>query len=403
MTTRLTEKSIKKLIPPTTGSRIEWDTEIPGLGIRITANGVASFILDYRIARRHRRYTIGRCSELGVAEARRCAGELRQLIREGQDPMQERTRMRSEPTLADLTAQYLERHAEPKKRASSVRDDRYMIERVILPRLGKFQLRTVGRQDVESVHQSLKDKPYYANRVLSLLSKMFSLAMEWSWTTENPTRGIPRFQEENRERYFSVDEIRRLVGALDSYPDRNAANALKLLLFTGARVGEVLKAEWNQFDFENFEKGVWTKPRLNTKQNRVERVPLSEEATAVVLSMKPQSATGPLFPGKDGGTRVSLRRPWLQACKLAGLVSVESKPTNGQITRYRPTGRIHDLRHNFASHLVSEGASLHIVGRLLGHTQLATTMRYAHLQDGTLRDAVNQFGHIVKSAELASK
>ena len=310
MTTRLTEKSIKKLMPPTTGSRIEWDTEIAGLGIRVTANGVASFILDYRISRRQRRYTIGRYPELGVAAARRDAGHLRQLIREGHDPMQERVRMRSEPTIADLTAQYLERHAEPKKRASGLRDDRYMIKRVILPRLGKFQLKTVGRQDVESVHRSLKDKSYFANRVLSLLSKMFSLAVEWGWIAENPTRGIPRFPESNRERYLSPDEIRRLVGALDSYSDKNASNALKLLLFTGARRGEVLKAEWNQFDFEKFEKVVWTKPRLNTKQNRVEHVPLINAASAVLLSMKPQVS----FPAKTG----ALGYPWnARGCKRA--------------------------------------------------------------------------------------
>jgi integrase len=313
-------------------------------------------------------------------------------------------RMRAEPTFADLTAEYLERHAEPKKRASSLRDDRYMIKRVTLPRLGKFQLRTIGRQDVESVHLSLKDRPYFANRVLSLLSKMFSLAVEWGWIAENPTRGIPRFPESYRERYLSHDEIHRLVGALDSYSDKNAANALKLLLFTGARVGEVLKAEWSQFEWSQFEfeNGVWTKPRLNTKQNRVEHVPLSNKASAVLQSMKPPVATGPLFPGKDGGTRVSLVRPWLQACKAAGLVTVENDPSQkGQIKKYRPMLRIHDLRHNFASHLVSKGVSLHVVAKLLGHSQLSTTMRYAHLQDHTLRAAANQFGDLVMSAKVA--
>lgn len=397
MGTRIVEKSIKKMTAPESGNRIEWDSEIPGFGIRITAAGVISFVLDYRIFGRQRRYTIGRYPELTVAAARLKAGELKFAIRDGHDPMEERNQSRIEPTLGDLAEEYLERHAIPNKRPSSLRDDRQMIKNVIGPKLGKFRLKAVGRVDVEMLHLSLKATPYSANRVLSLLSKMFNLAIEWKWTTDNPTRGVQRFQEGRRERWLTTEEIQRFREALDSYSDQNAANALRLLMLTGSREGEVLKAAWEQFDFQ---RGVWTKPSHTTKQNRVEHIPLSGPALKLLKSMMPSAGIGPLFPGAKGGARVSLRRPWLQACKVSGLVVEEIViGKRGPKTRYRPTVRIHDLRHSYASHLVSNGVSLQIVGKLLGHTQASTTMRYAHLQDETLRDATNRFGEIYSDAK----
>jgi integrase len=231
-----------------------------------------------------------------------------------------------------------------------------------------------------------------ANRVLSLLSKMFSLAIEWKWMTENPARGVARFPEARRERWLTLEEMLRLRKALDTLNDQNAANALRLLLLTGSRLSEVLKAEWEQFDFST---GVWTKPSHNTKQKRVEHVPLGDRALELLVSMKGERATGPLFPGRFTGVRTDLKRPWAQACKAAGLsVTDVVKGKRKQLTRDRPAIRIHDLRHSYASHLVSNGVSLPIVGKLLGHTQPSTTMRYAHLQDAALRTATNQFGDI---------
>src|ERR1019366_680248 len=138
---RIVEKSIKKMDSPEQGNRIEWDSEIPGFGVRVTAGGVTSFILDYRIFGRQRRYTIGRYPEMKVAEARAEAGELRARIRDGHDPMEERNKSRLEATLGDLAAEYLERYAIPNKRATSLRNDRQMIDNIIRPRLGKLRLK----------------------------------------------------------------------------------------------------------------------------------------------------------------------------------------------------------------------------------------------------------------------
>jgi integrase len=152
----------------------------------------------------------------------------------------------------------------------------------------------------------------------------------------------------------------------------------------------VLNAEWSQFDLK---RATWTKPSHNTKQKKIEHVPLNKAALQILERMAKRGATGYLFPGSvsESRARVTLRRPWVQVCKAAGLVSSYQVIGNKRVlTRYRPLYRIHDLRHSFASHLVSKGTSLHIVGKLLGHTQPQTTQRYAHVADQALREAAEQ-------------
>jgi integrase len=223
---------------------------------------------------------------------------------------------------------------------------------------------------------------------------MFAEAMRWKWAKENPARGVERYQEHKRERWLQDDELKRLNTALDKYPDQSAANAIRLIALTGSRKGEVLKAKWDEFDLE---RGVWTKPSHHTKQKKVEHIPLSSAALELLLKMKPENAVGPLFPGKDKeASRVSLRKPWVQVLKAAGLAEAITKKgkRRHEVTKYKPLVRIHDLRHTFASHLVTKGTSLQIVGKLIGHTQIATTQRYAHLADSALREATNTFGDI---------
>jgi integrase len=392
---RIVEQTIKRMKPPQAGHRIEWDTETPGFGVRITSAGVVSFILDYRVFGRQRRFTIGRYPDLTATAARIRARELRVRIDSGHDPMEERNQRRTEPTLGDLATEYLASDTERKKRPNTVRNDQRMVEIIIRPKIGPLRLKAIGKRDIEALHASLKETPYQANRVLALLSSMFNYAMQvLGWTTANPVKGVERFHEEKRENWLSVEQIQRFREALDKYEDQNAANALRLLLLTGSRASEALKAHWSEFDLQ---RRVWTKPSHHTKQKKLEYVPLSDPALDLLHGMRPKHATGPLFPGANGKTaRVTIRRPWVQACKAAGLVeAISLKGKRRSVTRYRPTVRIHDLRHSFASHLVSNGVSLQIVGKLLGHTQASTTMRYAHLQDESLRAATNRFAEVV--------
>ena len=223
---------------------------------------------------------------------------------------------------------------------------------------------------------------------------MFNFAIsdnerEWG-IAKNPASGIQKFQEQKRERWLSKEELERLASALDSYPEKRATlaevsekqrvfvrseaqravNAIRLIIMTGARKGEVLLAKWEQFDLE---RGVWTKPSHNTKQKRVEHVPLSSQALVFLKSLPKEGDF--LFPGRMGEHLTDLKFPWAAICKDAQIAGV----------------RVHDLRHTFASHLVSSGVSLPTIGKLLGHTQAQTTARYAHLADSPLREAANLF------------
>jgi len=251
-----------------------------------------------------------------------------------------------------------------------------MINRIILPRLGSKKVAAVQSRDIHLLHISMKNTPYQANRVLSLLSKMLSLAVKWGWRSDNPVKGIERFQEKRRERWLSDDELRRLLAVLANHPNQRAANAVRFQLLTGARLGEALKARWSNIDLE---RGVWTKPSHHTKQKRTEHIPLSGPALALLTEMRSKANPSEknLFPGNATG------RP-LQDIKKFWKVVV----TEAGISEYR----LHDNRHTHASHLVSSGLSLEIVGRLLGHTNPATTKRYAHIADSPLRAATERFG-----------
>ena len=391
---KLTQKMVQALTPPASGNRVYYDDEIPGFGARITSNGVVSFILEYRSNGRHRRYTIGRAIDLTVLAARERAIQLRGKILDGIDPLQQRIEANSEPTMNDLAKDFLERYARAHKRASSIRNDRQMLEKIILPKIGTIRIRAITRRDIETLHHGLKQTPYRANRVLALLSKMFTLAVEWGWRADNAAKGIPRYPEDRRESWLTAEEIEELLEALNNYSDQSAANAIRLLILTGAREGEVLSATWDQFDLK---RGTWTKPSHHTKQKKIEYTPLSKSALQLLRYMNSERTSSSLFPGVNG-SRVTIRRPWVQVCKAAGLARPEQIPGKREkfLTIWKPSVRIHDLRHTFASHLVSSGESLHIVGKLLGHTLPQTTARYAHLADRALRDAANRFATELK-------
>ena len=175
-----------------------------------------------------------------------------------------------------------------------MRDDRSMLDRIIVPRLGSKKVDAVGRRDIEAIHVALQDRPYQANRVLALLSKMFNLAVQWHWRSDNPAKGIKRYDEEKRDRWLSDEELGGLCRVLDEHPNQRASNAVRLQLLTGARLGEVLKAERADFDLQ---RGVWTKPSHHTKQNRREHVPLSAEAQVLVSAILSEQNGGSIAHG----------------------------------------------------------------------------------------------------------
>jgi integrase len=363
---KLTKLAVEQ-IPAQGAEVVVWDTALPGFGLRVKPTGVRSYIIQYRdrTTGASKRMTIGQHGALLTFDQakKHARGILADALR-GQDPVGERWAGRKAPNMADLASDYLERHAVPKKRPKSVRDDRAMLENVILPAVGTKKVASIKRRDIESMHLRLNDRPYQANRLLALISKMLNLAVEWGWRRDNPANGIQRYREESR-----------LVRVLEKHPNIRAANVVRLQLLTGARMGEVLKAERKDFDLD---RGVWTKPSHHTKQKQREHVPLSRPTqdlvSSIVVRTEPDSPY--LFPGNIPG------EPLQDIKKFWSMVMREA-----DIENYRR----HDNRHTFASHLVSSGLSLEIVGRLLGHTNPTTTQRYAHLADDPLRLATARF------------
>jgi integrase len=207
---------------------------------------------------------------------------------------------------------------------------------------------------------------------------MFGLAIQWRLRADNPARGIPRYPEERRDVWLRDDQLKRLTAALEQHPNRDSANAIQLLLLTGARKSEALRATWDQFDLD---RGVWTKPSAHTKQKRTEHVPLSAPAIELLSKLKRSAESEHVFPGRAAGQPLeNVKNVWAEVRKMAQIENC----------------RIHDLRHTYASHLVSDGVPLAIVGKLIGHTQSQTTERYAHLADSALRRATDLFGRKVE-------
>jgi integrase len=407
---RITQTFATRVKSPATGSRIHYDSEIAGFGLRVTEKGAKSFILNYVIHGRERRYTIGSLGEYTAETARDKAIELRKQIRDGVDPFAVLEQRKQEAlaaearqrTLKQLSDAYLKQWAEPNKRPGTLYDDKSLLNGVILPRLGKVSLGQLTRRDIAELHALLKATPYRANRALALLHHMFAWAMaddtgEWA-VDKNPVDGVKKYHEEKRDRWLSEDELIRLADALDKYPRqcgqgalsekqrewlqteaRRAMDALRLIMVTGCRKGEALTAQWSDFDLV---RGVWTKPSHRTKEKKTEHVALNAQALSLLERME---HTGEyLFPGRMGENLQDVKSAWAKVCKLANLEGI----------------RVHDLRHSFASHLVSSGVFLPVVGKLLGHTQPQTTMRYAHLADNPQRDAANLFPVILPTSRM---
>ena len=394
MTNRLTDRIVKDLPAPASGNRIQYDADLPGFGVRVTSAGARAFILNYRAAGRERRITIGGFPAWNVSRARDRAAELRRQVDGGADPMAERHTGRAAPTINDLATRYLE-HAATRKCPRSLKEDKAMLSGAILPVLGTHRVADVHRSDVERLFRDIsKRAPVRANRVLSLLRRMMNLAAVWELRAgPNPATAIERNAEAKRDRYLDATEVTRLLVALSAHRNQQSANVIRLALLTGARRGELLLATWGQIDLG---RGVWSKPASMTKQRKLHVIPLNGPALELLHSMKAAADTENarrvedglppiehLFPGYGANdAQGDLKRTWQAVCKAAEISNL----------------RFHDLRHVFASFLASSGHNLPIIGQLLGHTQSATTARYAHLLLDPLRQASERVGSIISSA-----
>ncbi|MGB6913651.1 MAG: tyrosine-type recombinase/integrase, partial [Pseudolabrys sp.] len=373
MAAKLTDAVVKALPAPTSGEKITYDEAMKGFGIRVTAAGARSFVLNYRTRLgRERRYTIGRFPNWKTSPARTEALELRKVVDRGGDPLGDIHAGRKAPTVADLCDRFEAEHLS-RLRPSTQTSYRQQITSEVRPSLGSLKVAEVSFSDIDRLHRAIsKRAPYRANRVLALVSKMFSMAKRWGWRTDNPVKGIERNTEHKRHRYLTGPELSRLATALAEFPDLTVANAVRLALLTGARRGELLAARWEDFDLAA---GVWTKPGATTKQKTLHRVALSDVAVRLLVEMRRHALLDVwVFPARGGGHLTAIREAW-DALRAAADI---------------PDVRLHDLRHTFASLSASSGASLPLIGAMLGHSSPTTTHRYAHLLDDPQRSAANK-------------
>ena len=373
-TDKITDKAIRALPTPLTGKQIILrEKYLVGFAVRKTATGCISFIFNYTACGRERRITIGRQPAWTVVAARAEATKLRRIVDLGEDPLADREAKRKELTIEQFFEVY--RSEVLFKKAQKTRSEEAQLwRRFLLPYLGSRSLREVAPADIDRLHNQVSiETPIQANRMIAAIRKAFSVAIRWGLIEANPASGVTLNPEVPRERYLSPVEQAAFVRALSSKPDTPSILAIWFLMLTGARSGEVFTAEWSQFDLP---KGIWTKPSSHTKQRRSHRVPLSMPAISVLRRAEKLRSNNYVFCHRDGRPIRGVRKTFRSICQEAG------------VTDFRP----HDLRHHYASVLAMEGVSLHVIGKLLGHSQPSTTNRYAHLADEPLRMATELAG-----------
>ena len=367
MKTKLTTTLVEKMKP----HQCFWDQAIIGFGVRTQTTTSPRYIVKATLNGRQKLITIGRHGALTLEQARKQAKQTLGEVAQGRDPVSDRRAAR-EATLLTLSAvsnRWLSEHVAPKRKPSTHESYRYLLQHYILPQLGSTSLNELNRMKIVSLHDSLSSKPRTANMVLSVISSF------WTWCVrrgfvegENPVRYIERNPENKCERFLSHDELARLGEALTDFEPRHffAVAALRLLILTGARRGEILSLRWDEVDFE----GGFL--RLADSKTGPKNIALPG-AVAEILTELPRLDGNPhVIPGgKEGKHLVNLKDPWDKIRSVAGLDDV----------------RIHDLRHSYASVAVSGGMGLPQIGKLLGHSQAQTTHRYAHLADAPIKSA----------------
>lgn len=370
---KLTKTLIDRLVYSKTGNKqdIRWDDALPGFGVRVYPSGKKAFVLTYRLNGRKHIIGLGRYGVLTLDQARDKARKALAGVLDAKDPMAQK---RLGKTVKELCKAYLERHAKVHKKTWAA--DERRIRQHILPAWGSLAASVVSHADVASVHSNIgREHRYEANRTVELVSKMFQLARRWGYVPEdhaNPARDIDHFREEKRDRWVTPEELPRLAQAIDQEPNLYARSALWLYLLTGARKSELLAAKWAEVDFERREL------RLpQTKAGRTHYLPLSEPALTLLTNLPKLDGNPYIFPGlKPGAHLVNINKPWRRIRKAAGVEDV----------------RLHDLRRTVGFWLAQAGNSLHLIGRVLNHSNQATTAVYARFGEDHVRQALEAHG-----------
>ena len=411
MATRIAKRLIDGL--ETTGKEyFVWDDDLPGFGVRVRASGAKSYIFQYRAGAGRtaptRRLTIGSTTKLAPDQARKVARESVGNVALGEDPAKTKSEDRRTLTVAQLCDLFLAEHVKPKRKASTFVAYEQILRADIIPAIGSTRATKLSRTDLNRLHLAKRESPYQANNAIRVVRSMYSFAASRGFVPEgfNPAKGIVAYRGEARERLLSLDELERLgatlqLGEAEGLPwhidpdmpeekrkhvtksaaiqrtklEPHAVAALRLLLFTGCRLREILHLEWGHVDLE---RGILALPDSKTGRKTVI---LNGPAINVLQSLD-RTSRYVIAGASFDKPRRDLKKPWRAVTRHTGLEGL----------------RIHDLRHNFASFGAGGGMGLPIIGKLLGHSQPATTARYAHLDTDPLRRASDRIAGTIAAA-----
>jgi integrase len=390
-----------------------WDAQLSGFGVRVRPTGAKSYVVLYRAGTGRgapqRRFTIGAVGKITPDKARERAKGILGAVAQGKDPAGEKTDERETPTVGALADRFMAEHVEPKLKPGTVNLYRDILNRIVKPEFGTTKANKLTRAAVAKLHGKLRATPVHANRTMTVLASMYSFASNTNIVPEGtiPVRKIDKYPEARRERFLTSEELERIGVAIreaettgipwevdEDAPKakhlvksgnrftkigEHAAAALRLLLFTGARLREILHLKWENVDLE---RGLLF--LADSKTGRKTLV-LNAPAMAVLVSLPRVGSyviASDTAGTKDEKPRADLKRPWQTIAKRTGLDGV----------------RLHDLRHTYASFGAGGGLGLPIIGKLLGHTQASTTQRYAHLDNDPLRRATESIGSRIAAA-----
>lgn len=407
---KLTKRLVDDLAPAAQ-SRLIWDAELKGFGLRIQPSGVRSFILQYRTAiGRSRRMVLGRYGVLTVDEARTKARTILVAVTNGADPVADKASLRASPTIAEFLERHIEEHVRVHNSQKTLQEVEYLFRRIAVPKLGALKVADVGRRDLAKLHIELQATPTQANRVLAVLSKAFANAELWGLrpASSNPCKGLRRYPEAHRERYLSGSELKRLGEALEEaardgipwqadpeVPEskhlpkpenrrtriaREILDAIKLLLLTGARRGEIISLEWAHVNLE-----ARTLDLPAKKGGRRRRHPVSAAALQLLEGVAQVEGSAWVFPRSlDPARHISgevVENAWQRLRARAGISDV----------------RLHDLRHTVGTVASATGANSFVVRDLLRHASTAMTTRYVNFDDDPVRAVSDLVGERISA------
>ncbi len=362
-------------------TKVIWDDKLRGFGLRVYPNGRKVFVVKCRVKGRQRFITIGRHGPVTVDQARGKAIAILSDAKNGNDPAADAERARKAPTVRGLGERFLAEHVTVRCKPSTQYEYRRAVELFIDPKLGTRKVTDIERRDIAEFHHDLRNIPYQANRTLGVLSKMFNLAEVWGLRPDhsNPCLHVKKYPEQKRERFLSPKEYAALGKVLrsveaDGSETKSAVSAIRLLMLTGCRLGEIMTLQWDHVDLDAREL------RLPDSKTGAKVVHFGETAANVLKDIEKIEGNPWVITGrKDGARLTDLQHPWRRIREQAGL----------------PDVRIHDLRHSYASGALALGEGLPMIGKLLGHTQVQTTARYAHLAKDPLRAAAGKVSDFI--------